>query len=180
MSVQPPPGWYPDAQGLVRWWDGYQWGPLPARPEQRWLSVLAHLSVFFDLVLSFSGLATALVLWLVQRDVSRFNRAHTAEALNFQLTMGLAALPGMVGGVVGYMWLSVASFSVGSGSQDAWLGNTVVMLVSLGWLTLIGLFSAIMAIIGAVKAGGNQPFRYPLSARMIDRAFLREVRETGL
>jgi hypothetical protein len=27
MSVSPaaPPGWYPDAQGVTRWWDGSQW-----------------------------------------------------------------------------------------------------------------------------------------------------------
>lgn len=22
----PPPGWYPDATGITRWWDGRQWG----------------------------------------------------------------------------------------------------------------------------------------------------------
>lgn len=26
-AVTPPPGWYPDQAGVVRWWDGQVWGP---------------------------------------------------------------------------------------------------------------------------------------------------------
>src|SRR5215213_4054249 len=41
MSSQYPPGWYPDAQGATRWWDGTQWtqhtqpaaAPQPAAPH---------------------------------------------------------------------------------------------------------------------------------------------------
>lgn len=36
------PGWYPDQQGVVRWWDGQQWGqqapaqqPVPVQPDVR-------------------------------------------------------------------------------------------------------------------------------------------------
>ena len=41
FAPQPPPGWYPDATGLQRWWDGSAWGvyaPIvqsqPAPPAQ--------------------------------------------------------------------------------------------------------------------------------------------------
>jgi hypothetical protein len=36
MTTQHPPGWYPDAQGATRWWDGTQWTQHtqpPAAPE---------------------------------------------------------------------------------------------------------------------------------------------------
>ena len=36
MANQYPPGWYPDAQGVTRWWDGTQWTAhtQPAAPQQ--------------------------------------------------------------------------------------------------------------------------------------------------
>lgn len=32
-GANPPPGWYPDSNGVTRWWDGQQWGQ-PAPPPQ--------------------------------------------------------------------------------------------------------------------------------------------------
>lgn len=29
----PPPGWYPNTQGHLQWWDGASWGPLAPEPE---------------------------------------------------------------------------------------------------------------------------------------------------
>jgi hypothetical protein len=29
-----PPGWYPDAYGATRWWDGWQWTPHVAPPTR--------------------------------------------------------------------------------------------------------------------------------------------------
>jgi len=28
MTTNPPPGWYPNAQGQQQWWDGQKWGPI--------------------------------------------------------------------------------------------------------------------------------------------------------
>lgn len=33
------PGWYPDQQGVVRWWDGQTWGQ-PAPPQQPYMPVV--------------------------------------------------------------------------------------------------------------------------------------------
>ncbi|WP_198147858.1 NINE protein [Microbacterium sp. XT11] len=29
----PPPGWYPNQQGHMQWWDGHQWGQLAHAPS---------------------------------------------------------------------------------------------------------------------------------------------------
>ncbi|MFR9749547.1 DUF2510 domain-containing protein [Nocardia sp. 004] len=33
MTALPPPGWYPDSQGIVRWFDGQRWTEFTQPPE---------------------------------------------------------------------------------------------------------------------------------------------------
>lgn len=50
VPITPPPGWYPDAAGLQRWWDGSTWGvyapaPVLARPAKD-ITVAYLLAIF--------------------------------------------------------------------------------------------------------------------------------------
>lgn len=46
MSSPPPPGWYTDPEGHIRWWDGSGWGQATTQPTpaaaaaMRWLPSL--------------------------------------------------------------------------------------------------------------------------------------------
>ncbi|HRW17522.1 MAG TPA: DUF4870 domain-containing protein [Dermatophilaceae bacterium] len=41
---------------------------------------------------------------------------------------------------------------------------------------LVALIAIVFAIVAAVRAGQRRPYFYPLSIRLVDRAFLREER----
>ena len=107
MTMPPPP---PPAQP-------YPVAP-PLRPEDEKLwATLTHLSGIF---LSFVG---ALVVYLVLRDRGPFIRAHSAAALNFQLTVLIAAFVCIPLSFIGIGFLVAGLFQVegaGRGSDLVW------------------------------------------------------------
>lgn len=138
-----PPGWYPDGTGNQRWWDGTQWGGYPPAAagsggtDPRTLAMLAHL---LGLLTGFVG---PLVLYLVNGDKDPFVRHHASEALNFQITLTIAAV-----------------------------GSMIAMIVLIGFLLLpvVILGGIILQIIGAVKANAGEWWRYPVNLRLVPGA----------
>jgi hypothetical protein len=97
--------------------------------EKLW-AVLVNLG---GLVASF---LPALIGYLVLRDRGPFVRAHTATALNFQLTILIA---GFVGAILS------------------------VVLIGIPILIAVGILAIVLPIIAAVKAGRGEWYRYPLT-----------------
>ena len=124
--AEPPPGWQqpgPPAPG--------QWGGAPqVSSDDRTWALLAHLSIFV------LGLIGPLVIYLVKKDSSPFVRQHAAEALNFHITLTLAA---------------IVSF--------------VLLLVLIGALLLlaIGIAAVVLSILAAIAASKGDPYRYPFT-----------------
>ena len=103
--------------------------PMNPSDEKLW-AVLVNLG---GLLFSF---LPALIGYLVLKDRGPFIRAHTATALNFQLTLLIAYL---VGGIL------------------------TVVLIGIPILVVAGILAIVFPIIAAVKAGGGQWFTYPLT-----------------
>ena len=140
-----PAGWYPDANGQQRWWDGAHWGAVapavaPATPvgtDPRTLAMLAHL---LGLLTGFVG---PLVLYLVNGDKDPFVRHHAAESLNFQITLTIAVV-----------------------------GSFLAVFVLVGFLLLpvVIVGGIVLQIIGAVKANAGEWWRYPVNLRLVPGA----------
>ena len=144
QSGLPPPGWYPDQQGAMRWWDGQQWGataPVPATTgggtDPKTLAMLAQLLGIFI------GFLGPLIIYLVSGDSDRFVKHHSAEALNFHLTV-----------LIGYM----VSF--------------VLMLVLIGFLLffVIWILALVFSIQATIAANRGEWYRYPINIRMVSGA----------
>ncbi|MHA6667922.1 DUF4870 domain-containing protein [Homoserinimonas sp. A447] len=120
-SAPPPPGDYQPVQ------------PMSPRDEKLW-ATLVHIGGIF------LGVISPLIGYLVLKDRGPFVRAHTQSALNFQITMTIAA-------VVGLLTLFVL------------IGFVILMAVSI----VIIVFS----IIAAVKATNGEYYNYPLSIPLI-------------
>jgi len=86
------------------------------------------------------GFIAPLIVMLTRGKESPFVRQHAVEALNFQLTALIALLISIP------LWLVL-------------VGACVTIAVAIGAL--------VFAILAAVKAYAGEPYRYPVSIRMI-------------
>lgn len=152
----PPAGWHPDPQGAPqqRYWDGTRWtehtapthAPAAATADPQQWAVFAHLSALAGLVTGFTFLGP-LIIYLVKRDEGGFVRQHSAEALNFNLSVFIYAL---VGGLL----------------------TAILIVVLVGLLLLPLIFVAVIAwvvlvILAAVRASKGELYRYPLTIRFV-------------
>ncbi|GAA5036826.1 DUF4870 domain-containing protein [Microbacterium fluvii] len=113
-------------------------GPQQAQPlnqsdEKLWATLIHVGGIFFSFV-------PALIGYLLLKDRGPFVRAHSATALNFQITMAIAYVVGSVLTVVGIGLLILAA---------VWVVNLV------------------FSIVAAIKANQGQWYTYPLSIKFV-------------
>jgi uncharacterized Tic20 family protein len=115
-------------------------GAAPTENERTW-GMLAHLSALVGLVIPLIGnVLGPLGVSIARADQSAFVAAHAKEALNFNISVTLAALV-----------------------------CTLLMLVFIGFLLGSALFIAwlVMTLIAAIKASEGVAYRYPFSLRLV-------------
>jgi uncharacterized Tic20 family protein len=150
----PPPGWYPDGTGGLRWWDGSQWtaNVVPSAPDRkgsdRTWATISHVTIF---VLAVIG---PLAIYLTAGRNDRFVKHHAAEALNAQIWFAIAwnALLGP---------LVVVSFASGDAGPPGWMIAAVPLAFILFAVT------AGFALRGMVQASRGVWWRYPLPFRFV-------------
>lgn len=108
--------------------------------EERLWATLAHLSGLAGWVIPLGNVVAPLLLWLWQKDQSVFVGDQAKEALNFQLTVTIAAT-----------------------------ASALLMVVLIGFLllALVGVYALVVMIIAAIKARQGIYYRYPMSFRFI-------------
>jgi len=122
-------GGYPPPAGQYGAPSGY-----PTSDEKTW-ALIAH----FGGIIGFIG---PLIAFLVKGNESPTVRTHAVEALNFQITWGIASIVAVI----------IATCTLG-------------LLFFLPMIT--GAIALIFAIIGGIKANEGTLYRYPMSMRMI-------------
>ncbi|WP_298740671.1 DUF4870 domain-containing protein [uncultured Microbacterium sp.] len=118
MTMPPPQPPYPAA-------------PQPLNPsdEKMWATLIHVGGIFF-------GFLPALIGYIVLKDRGPFVRAHTATALNFQLTLVIAEIVG---------WI------------------LTIVLIGFGILAAVYVLRIVFSIIAAVKANAGEWYTYPMS-----------------
>ena len=116
--------------------------------EERTWSVLAHLSIFLNLVTGFLGPVAALVIWLVYRDRSSRVAFQALQSMWYQVA-----------------WLVI--LFVG------WAMTTLLMLVLIGFLlvpvmALITVVPFVHGAYAAYRVSRDGEYRYPLIADLIE------------
>jgi uncharacterized Tic20 family protein len=111
-----------------------------SKDEQNW-AMICHLSALAGFVIPFGNLIGPLVVWLMKKDTMPLVDQHGKEALNFQITVTIAALV-----------------------------CVLLMLVIIGvfLIFIVGIGALVMTIIAGIKvANGNLDYKYPFALRLI-------------
>ncbi|MFP5219376.1 MAG: DUF4870 domain-containing protein [Actinomycetes bacterium] len=134
----PPNAWGPPpGPGQQPWGPPAPQGWGPAGPASGDETTWALLAHLSYFVL---GLIGPLVIYLVKKDTSPFVRQHAAEALNFHITLTIAVF--------------VSVF-------------LMVVLIGFLLLPLVLIAGAVYAVLAAIAANKGQPYRYPLTLRLV-------------
>jgi uncharacterized Tic20 family protein len=114
--------------------------PQATKDAQNW-AMICHLSALAGFVVPFGNLLGPLIVWLIKRAEMPLVDQHGKEALNFQITVSIAA---------------VISF--------------ILMFVLIGFLliAIVGIGALVLTIMAAVKVSNGQlDYRYPWSLRLL-------------
>ena len=118
----------------------------PVGDERTW-ALLGHLSAFTAFISGVGCVLGPLVIWLIKRDSLPFAADQAKEALNFNITMLLAAL--------GLWIITIATLGIG-----------LLLTVPLGLALFV--FWVVFTIIAAVNANNGIRYRYPMTLRLVN------------
>ncbi len=123
--------------------DAFAPPPAPAgdvSAEQRQWGLFAHLSALSGLIIPLGTILGPLIIWQVKKDEMPFVTDQAKEALNFNITVTIAAI---IAGIL------------------------TIVLIGLLLLPVIGIAWIVLTILAAIKANGGEAYRYPFSLRLI-------------
>jgi uncharacterized protein len=121
--------------------------PAVSESEERTWAMLGHLSAFSAFITGIGCVLGPLIVWLIKRDTMPFAGEQAKEALNFNITVIIAA--------IGLWVLTIITLGIG-----------LLLTVPLG----LALFVAwlVLTIVAAVKANGGEHYRYPFTLRLVN------------
>src|SRR5450759_2309110 len=133
--VPPPPApQYGAAPGYV----APQYAPAPPAPlsdsDQRLWATLAHIGPIII------GFVAPLVIWLIYKDRGRYVADQAKEALNFQITVTIAA--------------TISSI-------------LIFAIIGLVLLPIVLIAALVLMIMAAIAANKGEAYRYPVSLRLV-------------
>ena len=102
--------------------------------------MFTHLSALPGSFFVVGSVVLPLVIWQVQKNKSEFVNFHGKEAVNFNITIAIAA---------------AVSFLL------------FLLLIGLVLIWIVGVVWLVFTIIAAIKANNGEMYRYPLSIRFI-------------
>lgn len=113
--------------------------PQPSKEARQW-AMFCHLSALVGIFIPFGSLIGPLIIWQIKRESDPFIDAQGKEALNFQITVAIAAAISLL-----------------------------LMIVVIGFFLfgLVAIGALVLTVIAGVKANEGQPYRYPFTWRLV-------------
>ncbi len=111
----------------------------PSAEEKQW-ALFAHLSALIGYIIPFGSIIGPLVIWQIKKNEMPFVDDQGKEALNFQITVAIAAIVCIV-----------------------------LMLVLIGILLfwILAIANLVFIVMAAIAANNGQAYRYPVCLRLI-------------
>ena len=148
--------------------------PNPSQDE-RVIAALAHVSA----ILPFMGVIAPIVIWVTQREKSRYVAFQALQAVAYQLTMIVAWMIGM-GCYFCSFFATFLSIPMVSSSGTTPAGNAlaelgfIIPFLSLGVIFLVVLAFIVYGIVGAINVFQGKPFRYVFIGYRVERFMQQE------
>ena len=120
---------------------------MSAQDERTW-SILAHLSMFLNLVTGFLGPVAALVIWLVYRDRSPRVAFHALQSMWYQIG-----------------WLVILAIC---GTVTALLTLVIIGFVLIPVMAVVSVVPFAQAGFAAYRVSKGEGYRYPFAANLVD------------
>jgi uncharacterized Tic20 family protein len=120
---------------------------MSAQDERTW-SVLAHLSMFLNLLTGFLGPVAALIIYLVYKDRSPRVAFHALQSMWYQIA-----------------WLVIVAVG--------WILTTLLLIVLIGFLLIpvmivVSVLPFVHAAYAAYKVNQGADYRYPVTADLAE------------
>jgi uncharacterized protein len=138
--------------------------------DERVMAALAQISV----LVPFLGVVAPIVIWVTQKDKSRYVAFQSLQAIAFQLTMILAWFIGMGCYMCSFfsMFLTIplASSTESSQSISPLFGVTMFTpFLVMGLILLGGFLFILYGIVAAIMTFQGKPFRYMIIGRRVEQ-----------
>jgi uncharacterized protein len=138
--------------------------------DERVMAALSHVSALLPLM----GIIAPIIIWVTQKEKSKYVAFQSLQALAFQLSMIAAWLVGMGCYMFSFfgtfITMAFASSSGNSQNIDPRFGLAfVIPFVVIGIITIGGFFLVVYGVIGAVRAFQGKPFRYLFIGRRVEK-----------
>jgi uncharacterized Tic20 family protein len=119
----------------------------PNEAQARTWNMLCHLSALAGFIIPFGNIIGPLLVWQIKKNEIPSVNVHGKAALNFQITVTIAALIGMVVAII--------------------LSFVCVGFLLIPLVVLIGLAGLVFAIIAGIKANNGEDYKYPYSLQLV-------------
>ncbi|MFW5753402.1 MAG: DUF4870 domain-containing protein [Marinilabiliaceae bacterium] len=109
-------------------------------PDEKNWGMYCHLAGFAGLLIPFGNVLGPLLIWIIKKEEYPFVEVEGKEALNFQITVSIAAI---IAGLLSVVLIGIP------------------LLIAIGILAIIFMIKAIM------ETNEGRPYRYPLNLRLV-------------
>jgi uncharacterized Tic20 family protein len=147
--------------------------------DERILAALAHVTI----LVPFMGVVAPIVIWVTQKDKSRYVGFQALQAVVFQLLLVLTWFIGMGCYMASFFisFIGVAGFGAGNQSSEQMIGPgevfgviwVLIPFIVFGVMILAGLAFVIYGVLAALQALRGSAFRYALIGDRVER-FLQQ------
>ncbi|MBE3115041.1 MAG: DUF4870 domain-containing protein [Actinobacteria bacterium] len=130
--------------------------------DEKFMSLLSHLSILIPNI----GVIAPIVIWITQKDKSKFVRFNAIQAIFYQLAFFILMMLFIFTGVV-LMLISLPIFTANPNAEPGTL-----FFVSMIFMFLyfpIWFFFAVYAIVAAVNSYKGRIFRYLIVGKIIEK-----------
>jgi len=107
--------------------------------EKQW-AMFAHLSALVGYIIPFGSIIGPLLIWQIKKNEMPFVDDQGKEALNFQITVAIAAIVCLI---------------------------LIVVFIGILLFPIVALADLIFIVMASIAANNGQAYRYPFSIRLI-------------